>query len=439
MSNAFAIAAVSAVLRNLLNTGLGRLDLAALGNWSVSTLPPDRALANNDGERNQINLFMYHATTNQGWAHFGLPARDAAGQRLTNPPLALDLHYLLIAYGREELHAETLLGAAMQILHENPVLTRAFISQTFTPGNHPPPEITMVAGSGLADQVELIKICPQPLNTEELSKLWAAFQSRYRPTAAYCLSVVLVESDAAVRAPLPVLKRGEEDTGPRAFADLIPPYPTLEEVALPNHQISAAIGDLITLQGHHLAGASGKPGDVTVTAGFSHPRSRRVPAVGIPLQDRTSASARFRPVDPAIYPAGVYTVHLAVTPVADVGKQQDTNDLALVIAPRITSPMPMMVARMNVDLVTGLGDATINLTCSPHVLPEQHVTLVIGDREIGAEPHPAQTDALTFRAGQMAAGEYRVRLRVDGIESHLVDRSTPGKPKFDETQKVTLT
>lgn len=454
MSNAFAIAGVSAVLRNLLNIGLGRLDLTALGNWSVSTLPPDRALPNNDSERNQIDLFMYHATANQGWANVGLPSlpsRDATGQRLTNPPLALDLHYLLIAYGKEEFHAETLLGAAMQILHENPVLTRAFISQTFNPPGSPPPEITMVAGSGLADQVELIKISPQPLNTEELSKLWTAFQSRYRPTAAYCLSVVLVEGNAAVRAPLPVLKRGKDDTGPQAFADLIPPYPALEEVALPNNQISATIGDginqigdLITLKGHHLAGQSGNPGNVTVTASFTHPR-RQVPVMPIPIPARTSDSAGFRLDAPGAYPAGVYAVRLAVTPIDDVttqpdpSKQQDTNDLALVIAPKITSQMPIAVTRTNVDPVTGLGNATINLACSPDVLPEQHATLVIGDREIGAESHPAQTGALMFVARQMAADEYRVRLRVDGIESHLVDRSTPGKPKFDESQKVKLT
>ena len=206
MSNAFAIAAVSAVLHNLLSTGLGRLNLGPLEPWSVSVLPPDRALPNNDTERSQINLFMYHASTNQGWANVGLPSRDSTGQRLSNPPLALDLHYMLIAYGKEQFYAETLLGAAMQIMHENPVLTRAFIGQTFNPSGHRPPEIAMVADSGLADQVELIKISPQPLNTEELSKLWTAFQSRYRPTAAYCLSVVLVEGNAAVRAALPVLR-----------------------------------------------------------------------------------------------------------------------------------------------------------------------------------------------------------------------------------------
>jgi hypothetical protein len=457
MSNALAIAATTEVLRNLLDSGLRKLLVTELpnlnvqsriGDWDVTALPPDRVLPNSAKEPNLINLFMYYATTNQGWVNVGLPSRDGAGQRLTNPPLALDLHYLLIAYGSEKLHAETLLGAAMQILHEKPVLTRALINQILNPPQPPEPQpvIQMLAGSALGDQVELIKICPQPLNTEELSKLWTAFQSHYRPTAAYCLSVILVESDKAVRTPLPVLTRGKDDTGPRAFGDLIPPYPALEQVVLPNNQISAAIGDLITLKGHHLAGESGKPGDVTVTASLTHPRNGPVPALTVPVEHRTSDSATFQLNAPDSYPVGVYAVHLAVIPVDDVtkqpdaSKQQDTKDLVLVVAPKIIGPtlMPMTFQRTNVD-ATGLGDATISLTCSPDVLPEQHVTLVIGDREIAAEPHPTKVNALTFSVLKMAAGEYRVRLCVDGIESHLIDRSTPGKPKFDESQKVTMT
>ena len=212
---------------------------------------------------------------------------------------------------------------------------------------------------------------------------------------------------------------------------------------LPNNQISATIGDLITLEGHHLAGESGEPADVTVSAGFIHLRNRSVPAIPISVANRTTDSASFRlnaPNAERDYPAGVYGVHLAIIPGGDASKQRDTNDLALVIAPKIIGPrpMPMTFVRSNVDPTTGLGDATIDLTCSPDVLPEQRVTLVIGDREIAAEAHSTQTSDLTFIARRMAGTMFRVRLRVDGIESHLIDRTTAGKPAFDETQQVTL-
>ena len=53
--------------------------------------------------------------------------------RLANAPLALDLHYLLSVYSGGDLHAEILLGYAMQLLHEMPVLTRDAIRTALNP------------------------------------------------------------------------------------------------------------------------------------------------------------------------------------------------------------------------------------------------------------------------------------------------------------------
>ena len=81
---------------------------------------------------------------------FDLPSRGQNGERLTNPPLALDLRYLVTAYGREEFHSETLLGYAMQVLHENPVLTRQMVDATLKPAL--PPGVTLPPG--LTDEEE---------------------------------------------------------------------------------------------------------------------------------------------------------------------------------------------------------------------------------------------------------------------------------------------
>jgi hypothetical protein len=71
------------------------------------------------------------------------------------------------------------------------------------------------------------------------------------------------------------------------------------------------------------------------------------------------------------------------------------------------------------------------------VRPEQRVVLLVGDIEVLARPHPTRTDTLTFVSRPIAPGEYFVRLRVDGVDSLLVDRSsTP--PVFDPDQKVTI-
>ena len=205
MSNALAIASVTAVLKDLLNNGVIDHQLSGVvGEVTVSALPPDRLLIAGQAETSRINLFMYHVTPNQGWRNVSLPSRNADGDRTSNPPLGLNLHYLLSTYGANEFDAEVLLGYAMQLLHETPVLTRESIRRTLAPaspvnGAVLPPPLNALVASELADQVEQIRVVPETMSLEEVSKLWTAIQSHYRPTAAYQASVVLIESRRSAR------------------------------------------------------------------------------------------------------------------------------------------------------------------------------------------------------------------------------------------------
>ncbi len=203
MSSPLAIAAVTATLKDLLNDGLLNHDLSSIGSFSVTALPPDR-ISTGLNEPNQLNIFLYQVTPNLGWRNVGLPSRDGTGVRLSNAPLALDLHYLLTAYGSTDLNAEVLLGYSMQLLHETPVLTRAQL-RTVLGGVSPvdgtisplPSLFGNLTAIDLADQIELIKIAPAFLSMEDLSKMWTAMQARYRLSAAYMLSVVLIQASPA--------------------------------------------------------------------------------------------------------------------------------------------------------------------------------------------------------------------------------------------------
>lgn len=214
MSSELAIAAVTAVVRNLLDNAM--VDdhvVSAVGNVRVSALAPDLIPLAPDAP-SQLNLFLYQVTANQGWRNVGLPSRDDRGDRRTNPPLALDLHYLLTAYASRDLHAEILLGHGMQILHESPGLSRDAIRRGLGvpnvvqpgPGNSLPADLQAISTSELAEQFEAIKITPAFLSMDEMSKLWSALQSKYRPSAAYSVSVVLIQATRPTRAPLPVRK-----------------------------------------------------------------------------------------------------------------------------------------------------------------------------------------------------------------------------------------
>jgi hypothetical protein len=446
MAGPFAIAAVTAVLKDLLNDGLANHDLSALGNVLVTALPPDRIPVTNADEQSQLNLFMYQVTPNSGWRNVALPSRGANGERLSNPPLALDLRYLLTAYGKEQLHAEALLGYAMQLLHEHPVLTREAINATLKPslpaGVTLPSGIGLVAVSDLAEQVELVKISQTHVDAEEMSRLWSAMQAKYRPSAVYHLSVVLIEGNAAAKAPLPVLAQGEGDRGPRALAGTVPPLPTITGVALPNNRLQALLGDAVTVTGHHFVGESGSPADVTVSVRLASARlgEEVLVPVPVPLGARDDRRLVFTvPATPSALPAGLYALSVGVTPTAPGSDTRFSNEIPFAIAPQITGGLGAPLARTAVDGVTGLGTATIALTIAPELRPSQRATLVVGSKEVLAEAHPAQTAAVTFIARAMAAGTYRLRLRVDGAESPLVDRSDPARPMFDESQVLELT
>ena len=137
MSTALAIAGVTAVLRDLLNDGLDqpqRQRRARQQRHGQRRCAPDRVVPANGTEAAQLNLFLLPGHAQPRLAQRGpAGARRRGRTRLTNPPLALDLHYLLTAYGGGDLHAEILLGYAMQLLHETPVLTRDAIRTALQP------------------------------------------------------------------------------------------------------------------------------------------------------------------------------------------------------------------------------------------------------------------------------------------------------------------
>src|SRR4029453_445045 len=98
----------------------------------------------------------------------------------------------------------------MQWFHEMPVLPRDAIRTALAPptpvsgAGGLPASLQALAPSQLAEQGEQNKITLESLNTEEISKLWTALQAKYRPTAAYQVSVVLIQSKRSTRSALPV-------------------------------------------------------------------------------------------------------------------------------------------------------------------------------------------------------------------------------------------
>jgi hypothetical protein len=413
MSNVLAIAATTRTLRNLLLAQMPVLD-AELGDLEVTLQPPD--VARKGISKAQLNLFLYQVVANAAWRNLDMPGQVRPGETAP-PPLALNLHYVITAWGRGDSDVDAIshrvLAAAMSTLHDRCVLDGNDIRNAL-PDND------------LASQIERVRVTPLPQSVDELSRLWTAFQTSYRTSAAYQAAVVLIDSQSAMRAPLPVLRRGAQDRGVIATASAAA---MLEMVTFARTQPAVRLGEDIVLGGrqlstdHALARFNSlrldAPIDITPAAGAAAGTLR------VHLADATDdadAASRWAP--------GIYTVALLVQ--APGLPPLLSNELPLALAPTITiSPLSAAV-----------GDLALNLTCTPRLRDGQRVFLLFGDRllmpqSIGNPSDRHQPSALTFQVPAVAAGTYTVRLRVDGADSIPVDFSG-SVPAFATNQQVVV-
>jgi hypothetical protein len=399
MSNALAIAAVSTVLRDLLNQALIQQGVSTtVGNpVTVTALPPDRIIVG-ETEQPQLNVFLYHIASNPGWSNSALPSRDRDGGRITNAPLALDLFYLLSAYGKNDFDCEILLGCAMQMLYETPVLPRDTIRAAL--GGTPPGPL---AAADLAEQIEQIKITPQLVSTEEVWRLWTALQAHYRPTAAYRISVVLIESTKATKAALPVSQR-----------NIITLPFRLPFVAEITPQIVVA-GASITLNGQNFKTAQTK-----VNFGIS----------GL-VDPSIISDSQIVATLPAGLMAGVNTAQVVQTlsfgTPADPHSGFESNVVPFMLAPQIATPQPLSIK---------VG-STLTLAINPPVGHSQRASLVVGARSITipARPAtgPATTGTLDFPIpADFPTGDFPIRLQIDGAQSPLEVDQNPSSPTFGQ-------
>jgi Pvc16 N-terminal domain len=321
-----------------------------------------------------------------------------------------------------EVTSHSLLGRAMSTLYDHPVLGRDDIRHTL-PDND------------LYLQPERVRITLQPLSLEDLSKIWTMFRTRYRISVSYEVSVVLIESKQTVKAPLPVLRRGRDDSGIVVQPDVLPSTPTLLAIELAQ-QPDALPGDTLTLRGHHLMPDTTELTSLKTMVRFTNTRWQEpidlLPEAGA-TTDHLRVTLPNTMVDIAvIWPAGFYTVSVAF-----VDEQNTvvsvTNERSFSLAPQILSSPPMSAVRDTVSQAV-----RITLQCNPAIVADQRVSLLLRDREIRADVITPPQNQLTFQAGNIAAGDYPVRLRVDGIDSPLVRWQNGDTPTFDPTQKVTV-
>jgi hypothetical protein len=186
MAGALAIASITATLKLVLGNGLlASSEATSVGDVSVTALPPDRIVTGSE-ERTQLNLFMYRVAPHTKLSTISKGTQGGKSQK----KLTLDLYYLLTAYSAQEFQGDILLGCAMQLLSETPVLSRDMIGAAFESSLSN--KSSALAKADSTGGIDTISLTPQFLSFEELSKLWSSFQARCRPSMSYEVSAVVI-------------------------------------------------------------------------------------------------------------------------------------------------------------------------------------------------------------------------------------------------------
>lgn len=391
MSNYLAIATVTATLQDILQEAA----LKAVPGAQVTTNRPVKSSGAQDPA--SINLFLYQVAPNTALRNADLPTRNAAGQLTQRPQVALNLYYLLSFQGSDlELVPQRLMGSALIALHTRPVLTPDRINRMTQATSY-------LAQSNLADQVELVKFSLLSLNLEEMSKLWSVFfQMPYVLSTVYQASVVLIEADQAVPpAALPVLERN---------IYVAPLHrPQIDQVGSADgldQPITA--GSVLVILGRDLQGDSTSVllgGDEWVPQVVSDTR------IVLPLAGSSAGAARLRAGVQGVQV--IQTAMLGTPPMPHRGVE--SNVAAVVLHPTLTAASASGRA----------AKASVTVRVNPPVRAGQRVVLLLN--EIGsdqpaayaivASPPITDTDAIKFPTSGVKAGQYIVRLQVDGAES----------------------
>jgi hypothetical protein len=422
VTSSLGIAATTAVLRRVLQDAIPAAQLfGVLGAIDVTALPPDRIDVTT--EKSTLNLFMYQTRPNTGWCTTELPSHDETGRRMTNPPLALDLSYMLSAYGARSFHSEILLGYGALVLHQTRVLPRDTVKAVFA-GGALPPDLALLSTADLDGQEELIKLSMESLSIDELSRLWSVFGEKYRPSIAFQATVLLLRaSDPALMPGPPVWRtRLAVTTSIHASIDRVEPVITTAGATV------ELLGTSLLTPATEARFGSGEM--VTPDAGST------------PMLVRLTLPVGLR--------AGVNTVRLQHRArfESDVRGGVESNVAPFTLRPMF-APTPAGTPDITVSAKTTTGQttsATVTVKLIPPVGKRQGVALLLGQTETMPPPGEAprsysvpapsreadvneETDTIAFKVA-VRSGPYVVRVRVDGAESEL----QPTGDVFDQPQ-----
>lgn len=405
MSDFRAIGGVSETLKTLLSD---RMELPqGVPSVEITIGPPRDESASNDGqEAPGLYLYLFRVTESTILKNQEIPGHGVPGAYGT-PPLSLNLHYLITAYGtssvgeqQDETVAHYLLGSAMRVFHDFPIINES-IERKDNPGEP-------VLDPALRGEFERIKLILDPISLEDLSKVWTAMMLKFRLSVVYSVEVVQIESQRVRRYPRPVLE--PPAGGPRVIT-LPHRYPRIEEVrvrrvvdteTVESRYPYARIGDTIVLLGSELSSTEPpriRLGSLVVDPGLVKAEADRV-EIEIPDDEELQPGAQ-----------GIrLSLQVAFDSPDDLRPVHDSNIAVFVLVPRLDSAV--VETGGSGDQIVLEGKRLAHATLDSVVL----VGSAVVRPELGGDNTESR---LSFPVpGSLSSGAvYPVRVRVNGAES----------------------
>ena len=414
MSNYLAIATVTATLQSILQEALSEDNLGG----TIAVGRPDGAAA--DGALG-VKLFLYQITPNAAGRNADLPTRRTDGSLMQRPRAALNLHYLLSFTGSDsDLGPQRLLGSVVRKLNAEPVLSREKVQKVIQ-------NIAALGGSDLPNDIDMVRCTPLGLSLEELSKLWSIFfQIPYSLSIAYQASVVFVEGSETPQAALPVQLRN-------VYAIPIR-QPYVEQIVS-----AAGIGQPIT-----------DSGAIVIKGNQLQGQTTQIIINDAVLTPTTTSPTQIALTLPGGLVAGVQSLQVLQGILIGTLPNQHSSSVASNLAPFVLVPK---IAIQNVTT------NSVKVGFTPNVGKSQRATLLLNELNAPdkraayqfnfaapknngiSDPTQTDTPTITFAIRGVPAGDYLVRVQVDGAQSAPDVDTNSASPTFGQylgTPKVSI-
>jgi hypothetical protein len=415
MSNYLAIATVTATLQKTLQRAV-QIDVEGA---RVTTTRPE----NSGGTpETGVSLYLYHIKRNTALGNADMPPRQRKGELVKRNQLPIDLYYLLSCYGNEvELEPQRLLGSAMRTLEDRGILSAQMIRETASD-----PSYLFLANSDLSEQVEMIRAELVPISTDELSKVWSVFlQTPYVLSVIYKITVVVLEGEDPAAISLPIRDR-------HVSAWIFGKQPEIHSVfSAEGRDQPIFASSTLAIRGKILANTLALIRVCGVEVG---PPTIQETEIALPLCLVPAEALR----------AGVQGLQVIHRQRAEERKtangmlQQrvESNVVPFVLRPR--------VQEVNLLSVEGTDDeprnAEIEVVTDMIVGKGQRSLLLLNERTatqpeaylFNALPRNGDRNNLLFAVPGVKAGEYLLRIQVDGAESTLQVDGDPNSPTFEQ-------